>query len=186
MEQGVDNTVLKRHLAYFHRQGRSQDAALLQCIAASGIWTQTRKYFAGLVESAMCPLCGLKPEDEFHMLCECAAIQQVQDSIVRRTNICGRYTYDGYSHEAVDLMKTAQCFYHRGLVPACWTVPGTPITPFSHIVGSVIPDQGEFYLDGSGGANSEDQRLRRCGWSWVAFNEQHEECIAEYGSLPYQ
>ena len=165
MEHGVDNTVLKRHLAYLHRQGRPQDAALLQCISASGIWTQTRKYLAGLVDSAFCPLCGLKPEDEFHMYCECEEIHKIQDSIIRRTDICGRYTYDGYGHESVDLMKTAECFYHRGIVPKCWTEPSTPKYPCSHIVGTGIPSEGNFYLDGSGGERNDDPRLRRCGWS---------------------
>eukprot|EP00973_Karenia_brevis_P015888 2174405-Karenia_brevis.AAC.1 len=25
----------------------------------------------------------------------------------------------------------------------------------------------QFYTDGSGGTNSSDPRLRRCGWAWV-------------------
>ena len=48
-------------------------------------------------------------------------------------------------------------------------------------------NSSEFYLDGSGGAQSKDPRLRRCGWSAVTMNYEFGTPTAEaavYGGLP--
>ena len=109
MQCGVDNTILHRHVAYLHKNGISQDAGLLQCIAASGIWTQMRKYLSNLVDSPICPICGEGVEDEHHLYNQCTAIDRIEDTIIRRTT-SGLYTYDGLSDSSVTLMANPQRF----------------------------------------------------------------------------
>ena len=64
-------------------------------------------------------------------------------------------------------------------MPSEWTAIETPtyqvITPLGKILLE-MPASIKVYTDGSGGKNTDDPRLRRCGWSWVIPGANHPEC----------
>ena len=55
-------------------------------------------------------------------------------------------------------------------MPASWTKVDPPqyrvVTPLGQSLQE-MPSSITVYTDGSGGKNSDDPRLRRCGWAWV-------------------
>ena len=55
-------------------------------------------------------------------------------------------------------------------MPSAWTAVETPtyqvITPLGRSLHH-MPSDITVYTDGSGGKNSDDPSVRRCGWAWV-------------------
>ena len=80
---------------------------------------------------------------------------------------------------------TEPCFWTRGLVPKAWTRTETPRGIRLRLGGDKW-EGGTYFLDGSGGENTSDPRLRRCGWAAVKLKEgegtDFEQVIC--GSLP--
>ena len=64
-------------------------------------------------------------------------------------------------------------------MPSEWTKVETPtyqvITPLGRPLQE-MPADVVVYTDGSGGKNTDDPRLRRCGWAWVIPGTTHPEC----------
>ena len=66
MENGADLTILKQCLNRLYKTHQNRDAGMLKLVAAGGIWTNGRKYEAGLIDSPLCPDCQICDEDEYH------------------------------------------------------------------------------------------------------------------------
>ena len=64
-------------------------------------------------------------------------------------------------------------------MPSEWTMVETPtyqvITPLGKSLQE-MPAEVVVYIDGSGGKNTDDPRLRRCGWAWVIPGESYPDC----------
>ena len=117
MEGGIDLFVIKRIIARLRALGNHEDAGLVQCIAAVGIWPNACKYEAKLCESDIFPYCNNATEDEFHFYWGCPNLRSLDISAVRRTT--------GPNWESADSLREgySECFYLRGLVPAHWSTP---------------------------------------------------------------
>ena len=82
-------------------------------IAAAGAWSEARKFDAGMVESPVCPRCGLHDQDDLHMHWSCPALMGSKDPRVQKSN------YLVYKAEWGAAFHP--CFWLRGLVPKSWT-----------------------------------------------------------------
>ena len=64
-------------------------------------------------------------------------------------------------------------------MPSEWTKVETPtyqvVTPLGRPLQD-MPTEVVVYTDGSGGRNTDDPRLRRCGWAWVIAGPATPEC----------
>ena len=123
MEQGADLTIIQRELRRMYARGRHAEAGLLKLIAAGGMWTQQRKFQAGLVSNPFCPYCENEAEeDDYHFFWGCPQLKYSQLDAVRRTQ-------GGFWCPQQDDPSFTACFQLRGIVPKNWTHP--PITPYN-------------------------------------------------------
>ena len=75
--------------------------------------------------------------------------------------------------EARTRARSCPVFWFRGLPPSSW-YPELPVAeqPFTEDFGSLDIVGGHVFTDGSGGTETKDPRLRRCGYgvAWVLAN----------------
>ena len=187
---GGDVSALRRHLATLRRNGKAQDAALLQTIGAGGAWSESRFADAGLWSSARCLRCGADRGTPLHAYWECPDNKCIEDDAVRDTqHLAKRALADG----------APECFWTRGVVPASWTAT-TPASEFNdhemawgnqNLFASSEGDV-RWATDGSGGEHSDKPPLRRCGWAAIVarFDADNPESLeplefaARFGPLP--
>ena len=66
----------RKQIDYLVRKGAAGAAGLLRQAVTGGLWPQKRRFEADLVESAACPWCVARQQDEFHVIWECEPIQK--------------------------------------------------------------------------------------------------------------
>jgi hypothetical protein len=188
LQEGVDMTVIKKHLKYFKKKELNAEAGLLTLVAAGGLWPKERKFGTQppMVDNPFCPDCTGEVQDDFHLFWGCPALGLSKEKEIIKTQ--------RLQHKALDHRHSQPCFWTRGMVPKAWTErPPIPAEEI-HDINVLDPEQrfkpnGETYLDGSGGECSSDPRLRACGWAWAQKRlhdltlEPHLNAIGMYGSL---
>ena len=169
---------LRKRLVKLRKDPKSRGfAGMLEHTAAAAIWTRTRLHEAGYVDDPRCQRCFMAPEDEFHRYWVCVCNSRIQDPAVKDTQ---------------PLMTRAReehglypCFWHRGMMPAeLYRIPAPPEACSHQTFGHFSRGGGVYATDGSGGSNTSDPRLRRCGWSVAHVGEQDELLGAAWGPLP--
>ena len=158
MENGADFFILKKHLLHYQKKGMDDCHQALQVIAAGACWPRTRKLEAGLLGSATCVRCGHPAEDDTHFFWGCEKNSELRPKEVCKTQyLCGRA-----------LASQNKAFWNRGIVtPSMYPVlPEPSDDPDVFLLGSnaAFSKAHRFFLDGSGGEQSSDPRLRRTGW----------------------
>ena len=190
LADGGNFTVLRKHIQSLRAQGRGQEAAILQTIGAGGAWCEARFAEAGLWTSARCLRCGAAQGSHLHAYWECPDNDAIQDEAVQDTqHLCKRALAPA----------APACFWTRGILPASWVQTTQP----SEFDTEEFPwGQQSLFLakdgdirwatDGSGGKDSSQPLLRRCGWSAVAVRFSTDdlnsivplEFAARFGALP--
>jgi len=164
LQNGADLTVAIKHMKYLRNRGQNAAAGLLQMICAGGIWTNKRKYDAGLKDNKRCPHCGKVGHDEYHLIWDCRRIEESTHPDIVRTQ---------YLRSRVARCRTGQeCIWFRGIIPKNWTnIPEKEVITMGKVENRDPYDHflpiGHVYLDGSGGKYSNDPRIRQCGWAWI-------------------
>ena len=168
IQSGIDLTVINQHKKYLNKNQRYQDIGLLDTGLAGGYWSKARQKEAGYIEDDNCPHgCG-QAEDDYHMIWGCSTFDTCEHIDIIKSNHIRLDAFRGYRHKP--------CFYMRGLVPKDWTFRNGGVQERTLEIGGsdfdeIDPD-GHFFLDGSGGTQSKDPRLRVCGWAWVHVGQQ--------------
>ena len=191
MEDGVDTSVIRKHYCVLIKKGAMARAGALMAIGTESLWPPARvkEEIRGQENmEARCKHCGHHTHYEPHMFWNCPVIHGKRKYSIRRTN--GKY----FDHETGEIGQGTPCYFLRGLMPAGWTRPATAPENFREELGSSKEDRHslrgyigskiQIYTDGSGGANTSDPRLRRCGWAWVVNRYQRDAqpaFVAYYG-----
>ena len=164
-ENGVDMTVLRRHHKQLLTRGAHTRAGMLYKLATARIYDGTRVCEHNAAEAAQiaCVPCGSPDDSMFHRAYDfpCLPPSAVLD------------TTEQIVEEARELAHSCPVFWFRGPPPSDW-YPELPITedPFAEGFGSLNIIGVHVFTDGSGGTQTKDPRLRRCGHgeAWVLAN----------------
>ena len=113
----------------------------------------------GMVRSAMCPRCGLQPEDDNHRFWQCPCNDLIAGGVMEESAHLVQWACEDFDKWPV--------FWARGIMPkamlripepsdelATWQYGGLEAPAYSR----------QLNLDGSGGEHSSLVDLRRCGW----------------------
>ena len=77
IEVGVDKEATSAHLS--STKTKPLDKAMLRAIQSGGVWTQDRKYRAGMVHTNVCPHCDSgQAEDQEHIWWHCLAWKHIR------------------------------------------------------------------------------------------------------------
>ena len=189
LEKGADLLPVNKHIDYMEKHDKHNLANLLITILAGGIWSGTRKAQANLPDATdKCPHCG-QVQTDLHMFWTCPKLVESDNpSIISTQYLVPKATQHG---------EEVPCLWYRGLVPKMWTTPSSPPSESVHNICGVDPlsmfDPSQpIFLDGSGGPQSQDPRLRRVGWAWcqtfpVPLDQVRpglpEDDIGQYGTM---
>ena len=160
LQEGVDFTVAKKVLVLLAETEKVSERGMILTSLCAGCWPRTRLFDAGKVEEPTCPRCKTAPETLLHRYWQCPANVDIQSPAFTDSERY-RVLYD----------DSTQCFWLRGLVPKAWTAIAPDPVWKQRQQGVFVdckPYGGDLFTDGSGGANTEDPRTRRCGWAVVA------------------
>ena len=178
---GCDMASLPKLIQKFKSLGKLSLSGVIATAAADGIWTRDVLFKAGYLVNPLCPRCEQEPETLEHRYWGCSCNREVQDPVVSASD----YLRDRAHREILE----GQCaFWLRGLIPSAWTALAEPSRVVVVEVGEAIDQQGPLqldflFIDGSGDTN--DPRLRRCGWSCVWISAASPPVLrgAVYGCL---
>jgi hypothetical protein len=128
-----------------------------------------------------CPRCGAAEETSFHQLWGCTANRTIPG-----------YRQDLLA-EATEHSWEFPCFWLRGLTPLEWVYQHCMMPTQSQPEFRGCSPQAPFQLepgmvagtDGSGGPNSADPRVRRCGWGFTLLSPEGTQLAAASGPLDY-
>ena len=178
-EDGVDFTVAKRHLAYFTKRGLHGHAAILRKALQGGLWPADRIYETNALHPRECTCCELGvPETLAHRVYGCPANRQSTEHAL--------VSSDSLVQHALEQAVSCPIFWLRGLPPRAMVQMPEPIGTLDL---TLVADQGVwaaggvYFGDGSGGADTADVRLRRCGFSVLQLASQTEPFRARGGAL---
>ena len=175
LESGVDMQSLVGHLQSLDKNGRYEQHGATVCCATSASWPNARiseEYPDSSSVEVLCPRCNRFPETELHRHWECPANDEVK--------ACNRSKH--LVPRARRNAAACPAFWLRGLVPAEWTAVSPPCQVsdpcednMDGLANSCGTPHNRLWLcgDGSGGVNTSDPRLRRCGWAWVELQTEH-------------
>jgi len=125
LENGGDVTVVRKFAARHRKKGNNAKATLAEVIASDGIWTQQKKFDAGLVGSPLCPRCKVAPETKRHRAYGCICNDdldlKVDEKIKERAG------------KDLDVPKN-ECFWLRGIIPKAW---------IEDVIKTMEPDAGK-------------------------------------------
>ena len=121
-------------------------------------WPFARRALAGF-RRGDCPRgCGADCDDNVHTIWECPATEAMDHPAVRDTAPLAKY--------AIRDRQSLTCYWGRGIVPRQWLeLPPPADECIVHFVGnpSDLAAASIIFLDGSGGPDTRERRLRRCG-----------------------
>ena len=174
LESGADMQSLVGHLQSLSKNGRYEQHGAVVCCATSASWPNARiaeEYPDSSSVESLCPRCNRAPETELHRHWECPANDEIK--------ACNRSKH--LIPRARRNAAVCPAFWLRGLVPAEWTAVPPPCQvsdPCEDNMDGVADRCGTprnrlwLFGDGSGGVNTRDARLRRCGWAWVELQTE--------------
>ena len=143
---------------------------LLDLIATSGLWTNTRCHEAGYVIQQKCILCGHHNDSEYHRMWECKVVQENgHEDIVRSNFLVDFAKRPAASGDGTTAAQNHPCFWQRGLIPMDW-IKEEEVKPVKQWrSGEFGKDHWELhnrvvYVDESAGKHTSIPNLRRCGW----------------------
>ena len=162
-ENGVDMTILHKHHKQLVARGAHVRAGMLYKIATAQIYDGSRVCDHNPDAQVACALCGSPDDSMFHRVYDCPCIPTSFE--LDKT--------DQIVDEARMRARSCPVFWFRGLPPSSW-YPELPFAeqPFAEDFGSLDIVGGHVFTDGSGGTETKDPRLRRCGYgvAWVLAN----------------
>ena len=162
-EEGVDMTVLQKHFSQLTARGAHTRAGMLYKIATAQIYDGPRVCEHDPDAKVSCTLCGSPDDSMYHRAYDCPCTPtsfelDKTDQIVDQARMRAR---------------SCPIFWFRGLPPSSW-YPELPFAeqPFAEDFGSLDIAGGHVFTGGSGGTETKDPRLRRCGYgvAWVLAN----------------
>ena len=166
LEHGADLRPTVNHLHNLAKHGRYELHGAVLCCATASSWPNARIAEEYPSAESLCQRCLRAPETELHRHWECPANDDIK--------ACKRSSY--LIPRAKTKAAVCPAFWLRGIVPADWTAVAPPCLdadPCDDCMDG-LPDRvgsptNRIWLfgDGSGGVNTQDPRLRRCGWAWV-------------------
>ena len=149
-------------------------AGALMAILTGALWTEARvqeKISGKEDHDTKCEKCRHPKKDEEHMFGGRPPTNAMRKSSIRRT--IGK----DFDHKAGAMETGTPCYFLRGLMPSAWTKPTVEPVYYREELGSSKQDlqslrayrahKIQVNTDGSGGSNTSDTRLRRCGWTWI-------------------
>ena len=155
-------TVLYKHHKQLVARGAHVRVGMLYKMATAQIYDGSRVCEHNLDAQVACVLCGSPDDSMFHRVYDCPCIPASFD--LDKTD------------RIVDEARTNTPVPSSGFVVSR-RVPGTsscqsPMNPFVEDFGSLDIMGGHVFTDGSGGAETKDPRLRRCGFgvAWILLN----------------
>ena len=158
------HTVKSLH-AFLLKKDRRDLAGALQMGVCDGVPDQSKLFDKGLVASPLCLRCKELPDSPKHRLWECSANLCSQEVAIKATQRLARLVEDDNA-----------MFWNRGLI-AFAMYPRLPEVDWSRDFWcgnlDLLSQTTLFYSDGSGGSESSDPLLRRCGWSFVGLVDGH-------------
>eukprot|EP00974_Lingulodinium_polyedra_P076095 7368586-Lingulodinium_polyedra.AAC.1 len=161
---GVDWPHVRGHLRKLEKKGRLDWQGAMTALVVGATWPMQRRVDAGLPVLSLCPRCGKHPETAVHRYWECERNADIDDVAVKSTqHLCSK---------AVQESEACPALWCRGLLPLQrLQVPPPPQEAIHRWAGDVeeFRQCGQYYLDGSGGAQSAEPQLRRVGWAAVAM-----------------
>ena len=141
----------------------------MQTILAGGIFVPERLRQAGMIENSTCKHCGHHTCDEYHLYYDCPEVNKdpelnstidIKQRIGTHFDMCPCLPYRAIMPHELTTHEVKEAQHRR--------IPGIPqpeplLKKYKHI-----------FTDGSGGEEDthQDTRLRRVGWSWVAFEKE--------------
>ena len=162
-ENGVDMTILHRHHKQLLARGAHVRAGMWYKLATAQIYDGSRVCEHNPDAQVACVLCGSPDESMFQRVYDCPCVSNSFD--LDKT--------ERIVEEAREKAHTCPIFWFRGLPPSNW-YPELPVAdePFVEDFGSLVIMGGHIFTDGSGGAETKDPRLRRCGFgvAWILSN----------------
>ena len=153
-ENGVDMTILHRHHKQLVARGAHVRAGMLYKIATAQIYDGSRVCEHDPDARVACVLCGSPDDSMFHRVYDCPCVPNSFD--LDKT--------ERIVEEAREKAHTCPIFWFRGLPPS----DRYPDEPFVEDFGS-LHIMGGHIFSGSGGAETKDPRLKRCGYgvAWI-------------------
>ena len=162
-ENGVDMTILHKHHKRLVARGAHTRAGMLYKIATAQIYDGQRVCEHDPDAQVSCALCGSPDDSMYHRVYDCPCFPTSFE--LDRT--------DRIVDEARARARLCTIFWFRGLPPSSW-YPELPFAeqPFAEDFGSLNIVGGHVFTDGSGGTETKDPRLRRCGYgvAWILAN----------------
>ena len=138
---------------------------MLETSLSAACWPAERLHRHGYRESDLCGRCQLHSETLLHRYWCCPCNQHVEHASVAATA--------HLAQRAIAESSECPAFWLRGIPPtAAYPDLEPPDTVSCSVHGrfDALPAGVVFATDGSGGANTSDARLRRCGWSVCALS----------------
>ena len=180
LEGDADLTVIRKHGNRLIPQDAHKDGGTLTTIGAGGIWTHKRLHDAGIIADPSCPHCGAENHDACHMFWECAKLDNREQPEITKSQYL--------KTRAIGYKDKVDCLWLRGIVPRTYTWRSKIEDDRVFEIGTIsnLEPSKPIFLDGSGGINSRDKRIRACGWAWVQIMHRHDapsDEIGQYGPL---
>ena len=165
MGNGVDLSVIKRHLRHFEKHGMNDKYTALLTVAAGASWPRQRKHACGMISTDICPRCNLAVETATHHFWTCPKIREMEEDEIKDSQNMVPPAAAGGANE---------CLWNRGLPPLSQYPEVLPqadvLDHFAVGEMDAFKNAQSFYLDGSGGERTKDARVRRCGWGAVVMD----------------
>ena len=172
----MDVSSVAAYVRRLRNKGDHQKAQLALMCACAGLWTKSRIREAGYAVAdgdVLCDLCRSDVDTVFHRVYRCPVVLAGQDPDILSTN--------GLVAHAREDLPAIWC---RGLVPLdLLEIPPPPMETdvmnfgnFSSMQDGELANAAHyrFFLDESGGVDSSDPRIRRCGWGIAALDRSEE------------
>ena len=162
---GPDLKSFKRRLKKYQDDGKDDHYMALLVAGSGACWPRDRKYSTNIIGTQECSRCGCPCEDMMHFLWGCPANCEILDDAVQDSQSLAQVALRGHANASLWL---------RGLPPKdSYPIVEPPIeSEISYEFGSMATFNysQSYYLDGSGGARTNDSRLRRCGWAAITID----------------
>ena len=158
------HTIKSLHKFLVRKDRKCLAGALLMGVC-DGVPDQSKLHEKGLVDSPLCLRCKKQPDSPKHRLWECSANACSQDIAIKSTQRLQQFVEDDNA-----------MLWNRGLIGLS-LYPKLQETDWSRDFWcgnqELLPTVSVFYSDGSGGPDSSDPFIRRCGWGFVGLANGH-------------
>ena len=153
-------TVVKLH-TFLKNKGDHKLAGALLMGVCNGVPDRSILYNKGVLDSPRCVRCNDAIDSPKHRVWQCSADNCTDDLAIKATQRLARFVEDDN-----------EMFWNIGLIAkSMYPPPSFPDCSLDFCNGDPVAEGMShcFYSDGSGGMDSDDPYLRRCGWGYVCF-----------------